>query len=68
MRPAPLVQERLELYVKKVKAAGNEKELSVSSRTLTVDVAAANRFIDAVVPVRRSAARPAEVRRWCPAS
>lgn len=40
----------LERYAKKVRVAGNELELSTSSRSLTIDLAAANRFIDAAVP------------------
>lgn len=41
---------RVERYVGKVKVVSNDLELSKSSRSLTVDVAAANRFIDAVIP------------------
>lgn len=43
-------QARLERYAKKVGISGNELDLSQSSRSLTVDVAAANRFIDALIP------------------
>lgn len=58
------VQARLERYAKKVRVAGNELDLSQSSRSLTVDVAAANRFIDAVIPDldRRQSAKSQEAR------
>ena len=42
-------QERLELYGTKVKKAAYDTELASSRRTLAVDVAAANRFIDAAM-------------------
>jgi hypothetical protein len=53
----------VERYVGKVKVVSNDLELSKSSRSLTVDVAAANRFIDAVIPgaSRKDAAEDQQV-------
>lgn len=58
--PAPTIrfavglksQERLKRYEKKMETAANEMELSKTTRTLGVDVAAAARFIDAALPNR----------------
>jgi len=43
-------QERLQLYKKKVSKAAYDAELAGAKRTLAIDVAAANRFIDAAIP------------------
>lgn len=46
----PTPQERLQLYKKKVSKAAYDAELAGAKRTLAIDVAAANRFIDAAIP------------------
>ena len=44
-----ITQERLELYGNRVKKAAYDTELASSRRSLAIDVAAANRFIDAAM-------------------
>lgn len=50
-----MLQERLQRYEKKLETAANEMDLSKTSRTLGIDVAAAARFIDAALPKRHRA-------------
>lgn len=43
-------QDRIQRYKKKLKKLISDEELAVTRRSLTLNVGAANRFIDAAIP------------------
>lgn len=58
------LQDRLQRYQKKVAKAADEADLAAAKRTLTLDVATANRFINAAITDLPSEQREA-LRRVC---